>query len=102
MSQSLDEEPMEVSNDNDFGGFTDEDIELSTHKAHKFTFFLNDWMADFNVDALWTGRNYKNMQVSLQSQADYTTGARSLSACVVVGLLILDTIIGKATNISAW
>ena len=46
MSQSLDEEDMDVSNDvNAFCGFTDEDIELSTSKAHKFSFFfMSGWL----------------------------------------------------------
>ena len=67
------EEDMDLSaEDNDFLGFLPEDIELSRSKAHKFSYFCNEWMADFNMDTLLTGRNYSNLQFSLQSQGDYT------------------------------
>ena len=56
---------------NEFLGFTDEEIELSRDKANKFQFFCNDWMVDFNKDTLWSGRNYKNLQFSLNTQNSY-------------------------------
>ena len=55
----------------DFVGFTAEDVQLSRDKAFNFNFLCNDWMQDFNVDTLWTGRNYKNLQFALQSHNSY-------------------------------
>ena len=41
INDAEEEEDMDVSNEvNDFCGFTDEDVELSRSKAHKFTFFV--------------------------------------------------------------
>ena len=65
-------EEMELSHENDdFLGFNEEEIECSRSKSNAFDFFTNDWMADFNVNTLWTGRNYSNLQFSLNNQEYY-------------------------------
>ena len=72
ISNEINDFDMDVSNEiNGFCGFTAEDVELSRSKAHNFTYFCNEWMADFNVDTLWTGRNFQNLMFSLQSQHGY-------------------------------
>ena len=71
LNNNLFQEEENKTEDEEFLGFTHKEITFSRMRSSIFSFFYNDWMNHFNVKTLWAGRDFVNLQFSLDVNNKY-------------------------------